>query len=521
MFDNNEQFEDFIESLPLTDKVNHQHKEQLERMLLEKYVPATKHQAHKNKLWSSIMNKKLVKIAAAAVIIIALSIIFIPGAPKGTNSVQLLENVCNAENSFFNSSGITHITTEIRVYPLPVEFRKESVLDQNVTQSQLYGPELWFRHNWLPSFSLKSDGQFRTNQLKIDPTVAEGFVITDDAWYDPITGYFKRIMDNNGKIVMANTWDGTELCEVFSENGQVKKVITPTDASFKSPANPAGFLGLAVGICQNLSGDNGGFNLKYLYDEVTEDGKEVQVYRSGFEDVSGNTDTYWLLKIEAGSHCLAEMEFYLAENLHLRVRRVLNEKVAALDGDWSLAETEINAGEAGNAVSMNKDMYIENVTVAHMVEKATYPTYAFKVKPQWCQIRRIFDIVDPPSPGHRMFILDYFTENNPKHVMLIQCKSYNGMFVGFLKDDVDGVDAYIKTDKYRVYRGGPQEKWWTKVVLDSCSIEAQEDREGYLIWTGTETIPALVINGATTADELKAIIDTLITGEDYVAGSED
>ncbi len=517
MFDNEKQFEDFIDRLPLVDNIDHQHKEKLEKILLESYVPADQRQLSHTK-WSSIMNIKTVKYAVAAAIVILACVFFVPeNEQSGINTVELLNNICKAENRSFFGEGITHIITEITVLPLPEELRKESVLDDTVTEEDLYGPALWLNHNWLPMCSLKSNGQFRLNNLKLSPDIENEYVITDQAWFDPASGYFKRVMAKEESLVMGNAWDGNNIYESFSENGEFKKIVSPTNSDFKAPVNPAQFLGLSVGICQKLSGDNGEFNLTYMCEEITDDGKEVKVYRTGFEDSSGNTSTYWLFKIDSILEQVAEMEFYLAGHRHIHIKRVLLEKIATYEDQWALSASDYGSHIADNTVSMHKDMYVDDVSVQQMVEKASYQTYLFSTMPTWCNTRRIFDVVDPPSPGHRMFLIDYFTENNPKHVLLIQSKSYNGMFAGFLSPDTDGSEAYIKTDKYRVYRGGPQEKWWTKVVLDSCAIDCQDDREGYLIWTGTETIPALVVNGTTTVQELKVIVETMLTSEEYLA----
>ncbi len=521
MFNNEKQFEDFIISLPLDDNVNHQHKEQLEKLLLEKYVPAAEKQKQPHYLWSSIMKNRITHIAAAAVLLIAIGLFWPSTGTNTVNPLHILENVCKAENAFFNSAGITHIITEIKVLPLPEKYRKESVLTPDVDVKKLSGPDLWFNHNWMPTPSLKSDGEFRMNQLKLARDTAEAYTITDQAWYDPTTGFFKRVMEKDGKIIMGNAWDGIDVYEAFSENGKIRRIKEPTKDSFRAPLTPAEFLGFTAGICQSVKGGEGEFNFKQIGEDTMEDGREVNLFRSGFEDLNGNVHTYWLFKVEADTDCLAELEFYIADNKHISIKRKLTEKIDNYSDSWTLADADTE-NAADSSVSMNSDMYVDNVTVKHMAEKAAYPTYVFNKKPEWCTERKIYDVVDPPSPGHRMFIIDYFNKNDNKHVMLIQSKSYNGMFVQFLKDDVDRTSAYLSSgDTHYIYHGGPQEKWWTKVVLDSCSITPEEDRQGFLIWTGSETIPALVINGATTQEELQEILDSLVTSEEYLKTTND
>ena len=519
MFNNEKQFEELISSLPLDDQVNHQHKEQLEKQLLEKFVPAAQRQEHKSYPWSSIMKNRITQIATAALILIAVSLFITNGNNDNqVNPFKMLENVCIAENAFFKSAGITHIVTEIKVFPLPENYRKESVLTPETDVKNLYGPDLWFNHNWMPTLSLKCDGEFRMNQLKLANTNTESYIITDQAWYDPQTGFFKRIMEKDNQLIMGNSWNGTDIYEAYSENGEIVNTKEAITDSFRAPVTPAEFLGMTAGICHSLSEGEGEFNFKSIGEDQLDNGIEVDLYRSGFEDYDGEVQTYWLFKIEQETGNLAEMEFYIANNKQVTIKRTITEKIDNYDGGWILSEQEMNAGD--DTVSMNKDMYVDDVTVKHMKDKATYPTFVFGKMPKWCTERKIYDVIDPPSPGHRMFIVDYFNKTDNRHVMLIQSKSYNGMFVQFLKDDVDRKGAIFSHGEHHVYRGGPQEKWWTKVVLDSCNIEAEEDRQGFLIWTGTETIPALVINGTTTAQELQDIIESLITSEQYLESNQ-
>ena len=200
--------------------------------------------------------------------------------------------------------------------------------------------------------------------------------------------------------------------------------------------------------------------------------------------------------------------------------RTITEKIDIGPESWALLEPDTNDQVTDSNISMNQDIYIGDVTVEHMAEKASYPTYTFGALPEWCNKVEITDVADQPSRGHRMFIIDCSGFDNNKHVMLVQAHSYNQMFINFLKDDVNGDFAYIKTEKYRIYNGGPQEKWWTKTVLESCTITPEDDREGYLVWTGTETIPAMVVNGKTTKEELTTIVEKIVTSEQYLKQSK-
>ena len=244
MFNNEKQFEEYVNSLPLDDKINHQHKDKLEKLLLEKY-PA----ANQNQNRSIIMRNKF---TAAAVLLVAVGLFLLVPARKGQNTVQVLDNICKAESAFFETLGITHIVTEINVYPLPEEYRNENILTDDTPIEAMTGPDLWLKHNWLPTCSVKSNGQFRLNQLSVSPAITEQYKLTDQAWYDSETGYFKRIMADGDNVIMANAWDGRQVYEMFNEDGRLNYIAEDAEASFNPPANPSQFLGLTAGICKQI-----------------------------------------------------------------------------------------------------------------------------------------------------------------------------------------------------------------------------------------------------------------------------
>ena len=352
------------------------------------------------------------------------------------------------------------------------------------------------------------------NQLELSLKNTKEYTITDQAWHDPTTGFFKRIMKRDNQIIMANAWDGASIYEIFSENNEMKTIIEPVQNSFSAPINPAEFLGLSVGVCGIISKAH---HFHQQYEDELEDGTPVTVYAMGYPDQQGNMPTYWLFKVDHLAEHLAELEFVIEGNTFMRMKRVLTEKLETAPTSWALENIKAERPtESNNSASMNADMFIENISVTHMKEKASYPTFLFSQNPDWCDKRIIYDAVDPPSPGHRMFLTIYSNQQSKKHVLFIQSKTYNGMFVQFFEKDVNGDHALVKSGKYRIYDGGPQAKWWTKVVLDTIQIPADDQRNGYILWTGTETIPALVINGPTTKEELKELLDSLVTSEEYL-----
>ena len=156
--------------------------------------------------------------------------------PKPTTSPSLipdlLANAMAAENTLFTGSQVVHIINEITVYP-------------SATFKAL-------GFTWIPMTSLKADGQFRIDQLKL-AVEDQPYTVTDLAWYDPPTGRFIRVLQTEKAVAFANSYDGEFVyTSEVSPEGKLQIVKQLIGDKFTPPQKPGDFFGLAAGMQSGL-----------------------------------------------------------------------------------------------------------------------------------------------------------------------------------------------------------------------------------------------------------------------------
>jgi len=270
-----------------------------------------------------ITHSGALKFAAAAVVLagVSLSVYFTrPGDTAGKTTpiscLTLLSRACAAEQAIFAGEDIVHIVNTITVYPAAGQSPVAERLDRlNLTPGQrryLETVNSWLDFNWMPIYSLAADGQFRFHELKLSPGADQTYVITDHTWYDAPTGRFIRLLKTDGKIVFANSYDGHSVC--FSEpyaDGSVHLLSERITSDFTAPQNPAQFLGITAGLQSCVEQDDYP-PISEVTEGTLEDGSPVRIYKQGFADLLGDTNTYWLFKVRGDNGTIAEMEFVQA-----------------------------------------------------------------------------------------------------------------------------------------------------------------------------------------------------------------
>jgi len=141
-----------------------------------------------------------------------------PTNPKNKlSSLTLLTEAHAAEQSIFSGQGIVYLVNEFTLIPADesTKFSKrleelENDLAKNdmekAQKSNIEALKAWFSFSWLPFYSLGADGQLKC--VKVEPVGANSCAVTEKIWYDPATGRFIRLMETDGKIIFANSFDG-------------------------------------------------------------------------------------------------------------------------------------------------------------------------------------------------------------------------------------------------------------------------------------------------------------------------
>jgi hypothetical protein len=432
---------------------------------------------------------------AASLLVAATAILWHPEEGSDNHSAfTLLGRAYAAEETLFAADRIVHLVNEIVVKPIA-----------NAEAARL---------RWFPIMSLEATGKTRFHQLALSANAGDGYTITDDVWFEAATGRFARQLLTDGRPIYANSYDGEDVYWLnVAADGRSQIEKRKTAAEFQPPENPEKLLGIAAGLPARLDETN-----KRLVADAGEvrldDGTMARRVRAGYPGPGADVvsaDAYVQFTIRQDDNTIARIEFVVGEESLYEVRRVKTETVARNDIAWNLAGLESRVADATPAPGPGifPDMVIRNVTVDHMVEKASFPTYIFQSAPAWTDEGQITDILDVASPPNRMFATAYAAKDG-RHVVLIQSATYNntlGQAVAKL-----GKVVYTSYGGVKVISGA-QDKWLAGILLQSArpmiNDPPSEDRTGYLLETPLGTFPALAINGQLSDDELHKLIDSL------------
>jgi hypothetical protein len=402
----------------------------------------------------------------------------------------LLERAWGAEQEIFSGEGIVHLVNEIVVKP---------VSDENLSGMR-----------WLPTCAVDSDGKMRFNQLSLPAKVGEGYTVTDEAWYEPATGRFVRVMKTGGNLIFANSYNKESVYLLESGAGGRGKIVgKPVTKDFSPPKNPANFLGIGAGLPSGINEQD-----KTLVQEIgegsLEDGTKVRLVKMGMPGPDGRIDNYWIFKVREDTKTIAEMEWHFGNEILLSQRRVRTESVEKPSVAWDLADVQVEVADSKETsqAGVTADMVIPDVSVRHMVEQAAFETYVFAHAPSWAGKRTILDILDVASPPKRMFCIAYPAKDG-RHIVLVQSHTYNTMLGPKAKT---GKVVYSSPNGFKVW-SGPMDKWGANILLQSArniiKDPPAEDRTGYLLESPEGTFPALAVNGQMTDEELHALVDSL------------
>jgi hypothetical protein len=362
--------------------------------------------------------------------------------------------------------------------------------------------------------ALGTTGKPEFNQLTLPAEVGQGYTVSDQAWYDPATGRFVRLLRTDNRPIFANSYDGKDVCLLdVGADGALQVVRRPASEEFRRPKSPAEFLGIAAGLRSRL----GEKNEDLIRDEgevMLDDGSKGRVVRVSFAQggPEAEQDAYCLFTIRENNNTITQMELIAQGQSLLVVRRVKTETVTSPAVAWDLAGIEGRKAEAPRKAmpGIMKGMVIPNVPVEHMVAKADFATYVFSPAPAWAPERQITDILDVASPPHRMFGITYRAKDG-RHVVLVQSPSYNKMLGPMAAKT--GKVIYTSPSGIKVL-SGPRDKWLAGILLQSSRAAIKDppsnDRTGYLLETPEGTFPALAVNGRITDEELHGLIDSLV-----------
>ena len=441
-------------------------------------------------------------MAAVAASLLAVAGLYHWFSPQGSGptitAFGLLTRAAVAEEAIFNGKGIVHIVNEIVV---------KAVTNPELAQMR-----------WLPVVSLEATGKLRFHQLRLPVKPGEEVTIADQAWYDPATRQFVRILMEADQLVFANSYDGDQVYSVEAgTTGALRIAGTPRSTDFRSPRSPAEFLGIAAGLPSALNEQDQSL-VSSVGQTTLADGSPGRVVKVDFPrgGPEASNNTYLLFTIRTANDTIAEMEWCAEGESLLVIRRLKTETVEKPGVPWNLAGIEVPAGEPNrpSKVGIAPDMVVQDISIKRMIEKADFETYMFSSDPSWAGQRQITDILDLPSPPHRMFAITY-RANDKRHVVLVQSYSYNKMLGPLVKT---GKLVYESPKGFKVW-SGPKDQWLAEILIQSARATIKDppskDCIGYALESPAGTFPCLAVNGPLSDSELHGLVDSLVPAKEY------
>ncbi len=448
--------------------------------------------------------RRALAVGVAGALLVAAILLLRPGpggrGPAALSAIALLQQAAAAEAALFSGDQVVHIVNAIEVKPVD--------------------DPRWAQSRWFPVASLEATGKPRFHQLMLSAEVGKGYTVKDEAWYDPATARFIRLMTAEKTAIYANSFDGKAVyfLEVSGEEGPrvVRQTITK---DFKAPQSPVELLGIGPGLPTGLSEKDKteALDVSKAGEVTLDDGSQAYVLKVSYSQEGGppTPEAYHLTTIRKEDHTVAQIEFVAEGESLFVVRRVKTERVESPAVPWDLAGIEKRVAEAGEKpkAGIMGDLVIPNVSVEHMIERASSETYLFSPNPPGTTKREIIDIRDMPAPPHRAFAVAYRAKDG-RHVVLWQAES-NKLVAAKLT--AMGKVVYTAPSGAKVW-SVPMSKWLAGILLQSAKASIKDppaaSRTGYVLETPAGTFPTLAINGRLTDAELHALVDSLVPAKE-------
>jgi hypothetical protein len=317
-----------------------------------------------------------------------------------------------------------------------------------------------------------------------------------------------------GRPLFANSYDGqaVHLLEL-TEQGEPRIKDEPVTREFKPPSDPAGFLGISLGLRSAVDPPDRRDLFRDAGPTKLRDGTTGRLLRSTNPGNDGKTpaDTYAQWTIRDDDHTVEAMEMVVRGRTIYRVRALKGAENAEPQLGWDLAGARRAVGAVQPAPPAQTVANVINldISVAQMIERGDYPVYLFASAPSWAGKRTITDILDGDSPPHRIFLVVYLAQDN-RHVVLSQSYPPKNALAAVHKQCRL---LYTSPAGVKVWSGGPVGRLATHLLSRArgfIGVPPSKDCSAYLLETPEGTIPGLAVNGTLTEAELHGLVDSLL-----------
>ena len=429
----------------------------------------------------------------AALLLLALSSIDWPGLfrgepkPEGSQAAySLLAHALAADDSVLRTAKIFHFVKKTVFPPL--------------ADSSLAGVRGEY------AIAVGPDGQPVYNRLTVSSSLSDSLTFTNEAWYEPSTGRFARIVKSGDRILFAGSFDG-QFIFTMPPSGDSTAVITRQRIAnnFSMTDNPQQSFGLLAGHDSLLKKID-----RQRYHKVGEgklaDGTPVNIIRiDGLADPNNRLRTHLLFKLRRDNNTIAESEFYMDETLLKIDRFSRDEVVQGMAIPWDLHGIDSLSAKSGPAprVSMDQDVIKSGITPEQMFALEDIPLCLINPAPSWAADRKIFGVKKAGKLDVWYFNLAWRAADK-RHVVLSQCRAFSQFDsqIGDLKN------IYTSPRGFTLLTSR-QGAWLANITLLASQNHLLDtpapDCSGYLVRTPAGSYCVLAINGVVNDTELREL----------------
>jgi len=424
----------------------------------------------------------------------------IAGNDRQRQAFNMLSQAMAAESTLFKTQGVTHLVNATIVTPVEDSVRA-------AMRSSFF-------------CSLDPSGKILNNLMKFVTKPGEECTVCDEAWYDPDSSRFARVIKAGERVLFANSFDGRFIYTLKPEKDGtlqiVKEKITP---DFKAPQNPAAFLGLAVGFKSEIEKEKHPF----LSDSgmgTLADGVPVRIIKAQTPPPPGvkvKINSFWLFKIRQDDGTLAESEWIFEGKPFLIHRRELTQTIKDTTGiPWNLENLIPETPQAVKAprIDLLFDLSVADASAVEMLYEADDEIMVFATDPAGTSKRQTFSMKAGlvPWPFHMII----YQATDSCHIVLSQSPAYSMITVALAKD---GKILYTSPDGFKAWTN-PQSEWMANISLQSARGFLKEkpvDKPtGIIIESPVGTTMIMSANGTLSESELRSLVDNLVFLEEYV-----
>jgi hypothetical protein len=442
-------------------------------------------------------------LATAAVVIFGLSVPFVsnllrPSGSGGYSALDLYGRVWAAENARLSGDQVVHVTSRIDVLP---------VADVEMAEAR-----------WLPLVSLDAHGQPRFHQLRLAAAPGQAYSVQVNMWFDSREHRFARVVQRDGALVYADSFDGQSLFTAEPDaQGRIAVTPAPVEREFVAPKDMAALSGL-LGAMPPPTTANDNVHVTRAGSTTLGDGSSAYLLdvRPARLIPGVKDETHLRLTVREDEHTVVRSEFYFNDTPAFRIELQAVKQGEDVAVGWNLARLGAFAPQVAPAQAtlgsghrslfqVLKDAVVLDVSVEKMIASLSFEPYVFSENPVWTKERKIAIVM-------RGVLIAYVADDG-RHVVLAQ--------LGHPQRPKTDADRLIHTSPsgVRVWSTSDAKRNAMIAFVSTQSMTGAQpagDCTAYMVEVPGDLRLILAVNGTPREGEIEGLADHLVPARQLV-----